>query len=164
MKLLRTGLAIALALLAACGGSAPPAGERDDRFVGRWFIEETTPHATYGASTYSFSADGTIELVWDAGIFGFPQGYVQNPDQSLRCFFGPTWTSRGADLLIIEGLCDDNSTREIALRFPLDPTQNATGTSVDIDSVGGAPGWLPPQWGWSFRKCTTDEPCTGWTP
>jgi hypothetical protein len=155
---------IGIALLAACGGTAPSGVEQDERFMGRWFIEETVAHALYGASTYTLSADGTIELVWDAGIYGFPQGYVQSPDLAVRCFFGEHWTSRGSDVLVIEGDCDDETSREISLRFTSAAGQNAEGATVEIEAVGGEPGWLPPQWGWSFRKCASDEPCVGWSP
>ncbi len=156
---------VGMTLLAACGGAAPESGDQqDERFVGRWFIEETEAHALYSASTYAFAADGTLSLVWDAGLYGFPQGYVRSPDGALSCFFGDTWSSRGQELLVIDGACDDDSTRAITLRFTSAPSSNVAGAAVQIDSVGGQAGWLPPQWGWSFRKCAPEDPCTGTGP
>jgi hypothetical protein len=157
-------LPLAFLVVTACGGVAPPDVDHSERFVGHWFVEETEAHALYGASTYEFTAEGTIALAWDAGFYGTPQGYVRSADDSVSCFFGDAWRSEGDDVLVIDGDCSDGAPREIELVFVTGPAANAVRASVEIVSVGGAPGWLPPRWGWSFQKCAFGEICTGAGP
>lgn len=161
MQLVRRSVCMVMLVLFGCGSDAPGDVTPSERFVGPWFVEETEAHALYGASTYELAADGTMTLVWDAGLMELPQGHVRSPDRTRTCRFGTTWQSRGDGILVIDGACSDDAHREIALAFASDPSLNAIGANVEIISVGGEDGWLPPAFGWSFRKCATatDAPC-----
>ena len=157
---------IALALMVVCGGCAVDtdgeiAPDSAERFVGSWFVEETEAHALYAASSYQLHQDGSVELIWDAGWYQVPQGYVLSPDLSVQCLFGAEWMSWSDDRLLIVGNCSDDMERLIDLAFVSDPSGNAAGATVDIQEVGGEAGWLPPQWGWSFRKCAPFDSCRG---
>lgn len=161
MPLVRRSVCICMFMLFGCSNDAQEVVTPDMRFVGYWFVEETQAHALYGASTYELATDGTMTLVWDAGLMGFPQGHVRSPDRSRTCQFGTTWHSNGDGILVIDGVCSDDASREIVLAFANDPSSNAIGATVEIASVGGEDGWIPPAFGWSFQKCVTasEGPC-----
>ncbi|MBA3502586.1 MAG: hypothetical protein M4D80_26570 [Myxococcota bacterium] len=142
----------------ACADEQAEPESGSARFVGPWLVEETMPHATYGASAYELRADGTLALTWDAGIIGISQGHVRSPDRSITCEFGGTWTSIGA-LLVIDGDCSDGVARAIELELTSSPSSNASGATVVIRDVGEEPGWQPPQWGWALRKCADVATC-----
>lgn len=155
---MRLATVTALLCFAASCTSERADVEGSARFAGPWLVEETMPHATYGASAYELGVDGSLTLTWDAGILGIPQGHVRSPDLSVRCLFGDTWTSAG-DLLVIAGNCTDGTERSIELAFTSDPASNASGAIVVIDEVGQERGWQPPQWGWMLRKCADVASC-----
>jgi hypothetical protein len=140
-----------------------PNPDHDPRFVGAWLVHEVVPHALYSASIFRLGADGALVQTWDAGFYGGTHGYVRDPKKEITCAFGARWRSLGQDLMVIDGECSDARSREIRLRFATDPSMNHAGTKVRIESVGGEPGWLPPAWGWAFRKCRrpddTPEEC-----
>lgn len=148
---------IATCFAAACGVSSDT--ESSNRFVGPWLVEETMPHATFGASAYELHADGSLTLAWDAGIIGIPQGHVRSPDLSITCRFGDAWTSSDDELLVIAGNCTDGVDRPIELDFVSSPASNASGAIVRIEEVGRERGWQPPQWGWALSKCADVETC-----
>lgn len=154
----RSLAAIAFALTAGCSAAGPAPGEpgQAERFVGRWFVEETEPHALYSASTYAFGVEGELALVWNADLVPEPHGYVRSPDLSIRCPFGDAWHAADDQRLVIASDCSDGVARDIELVFASDAASNQVGATVVIDRVGGEPGWAPPQWGWSFRKCAGD--------
>lgn len=158
MSVLKLTLLLAVSATACASDSADPM-ESSERFVGRWFIEETEAHALYGASTYQLAADGSLALEWDAGFYPEPQGHVVSPDRDVVCAFGDRWTTPDGELLIIDGTCTDDASRQIHLLFESDASLNDSGATVRIDSVDGEDGWQPPQWGWSFRKCAAGDPC-----
>jgi len=79
-----------LAWLALVGCSVEMDAAGNERFAGRWFIDETEAHALYSASTYELSPDGDVTLVWDAGFYEIPQGHVRDADGEDLCTFGPT--------------------------------------------------------------------------
>lgn len=155
MSLIRQSACVCMFLLFGCSNDAADDVTPSARFVGHWFVEETQAHALYGASMYELAADGRVTLVWDAGVMGLPQGHVRSPDQGRTCQFGPTWHSRGDSVLVIDGACSDDASREIVLAFRNDPSTNAIRATVEIASVGGEGGWIPPAFGWSFQKCAT---------
>lgn len=146
-------------VLAVSGCGAEMAGAGDERFAGRWLIEETEAHALYSASTYQLGDDGAVTLVWDAGLYGVPHGQVRRTDTGLVCVFGDRWRSLDEATLEIDGDCSDDAARTIVLWFANDAATNAVGADVHIASVGGESGWQPPPWGWSFRKCASGDPC-----
>ena len=129
----------------------------DKRFIGTWLVHETEPHALYSASMFRFEADGELRQVWDAGFYEGTHGYVQSPDASVICAFGSKWRSRDAQVLTIDGVCDDGMSREIKLGFPPNTSQNSAAVSIVIMSVAGEAQWLPPRWGWAFKKCESRE-------
>ena len=149
-------IAVLTCFACAADQTAPPSDST--RFVGPWLVEETMPHATYGASAYELHADGTLTMTWDAGIIGIPQGHVRSPDHSITCAFGGTWTSTGA-LLVIDSECSDGIDRAIELELTSPASSNASGATVVIRDVGDEPGWQPPQWGWALRKCADVPSC-----
>ena len=135
--------------------------QQSDRFAGRWFIEETQAHALYGASTYELTPDGAVGLLWDAGLDEMPQGHVRHPDSATVCVFADGWRSFDDESLVVDVDCSDEVARALVLSFTSAPAANAVDADVTIASVGGESGWLPPEWGWSFRKCEAAEPCVG---
>ena len=149
-------LVMIVSFAAACGSQATES--TSSRFVGPWLVEETMPHATYGASSYELQSDGSLTLIWDAGILGIPQGHVRNSDRSITCVFGDAWTSSDA-VLLIDGKCSDDLARTIELELTSPASSNASGATVEIKSVAGEDGWQPPQWGWSLRKCADVQSC-----
>ena len=143
----------------ACGhNDMDPPIEATERFVGQWLISETEPHALYGESLFRFAADGSVAMIWDAGLYGemHSQGHVRHPSDDLDapvCFFGASWHSIVSERMVIEGACSDNIPRPIELYFVSDAAANSAGATVEIVDVGGETGWLPPRWGWKFKKC-----------
>ena len=135
-----------------------PTPEGTARFAGPWLVQETMPHATYGASAYQLHPDGSLTLVWDAGLGTIPQGHVRSPDRSITCQFGDTWTSVDARL-VIDGKCSDGVERSIELEVTSPPSSNAIGATVVIGDVGEERGWQPPQWGWALTKCADVPTC-----
>ena len=145
----------ALLVLLGCGDSGRQgAAQHDERFVGQWLVHEVEPHALYSASLFLFGGTGGLRQTWDAGFY--PQathGYVRSPDSSVICAFGSSWESRAAATVILAGVCTDGRARDIRLAFPADTQLDRTDVTPEIVSVGGETDWLPPLWGWAFRKC-----------
>lgn len=156
MRPLSNAIAVVGLSLLGCD-TQQPAQSNDDRFVGQWLVQETEPHALYSASMFRLDADGSLAQTWDAGFYQGTHGYVRSSDSSINCSFGSKWRSRGSQVLIIDGVCNDEQGREIMLRFPENTSLNNADVSIEIVSVGGDENWLPPLWGWSFRKCASAE-------
>jgi hypothetical protein len=147
---------LGLLMVASCGAGSDPG--QSERFVGRWFVEESVPRGGYNASTYELSPDGRVVLTWSFDE-RFPLGHVVRASDDIRCEFGVSWRSYGDDELAIDGDCSDGRAREIVIAFTNPAATNTVSTDVELASVGGEDGWEPPQFGWSFRKCTADESC-----
>ena len=63
--------------------------EHSARFVGTWLVEETVPHATYFASSWRLSEDGSLTLVDDFSVGGGLYPGVSSEDEpGILCGFG----------------------------------------------------------------------------
>lgn len=140
---------------AACTDPATSAGpaDRDPRFIGEWMIDQPA-HAGYEASTYTFSADGSVGAR-SLCVFGGPPdlmtGFVQAPSGGLSCAFAEGWRSDGPDTLIVDATCTDGRPRDVHLAFPSDPSRNGVEVLPEVVAVDGEPGWAHdfPTWRWA---------------
>ncbi|MBL4635105.1 MAG: hypothetical protein JKY56_14630 [Kofleriaceae bacterium] len=150
--------------LAACGSSpmnnsdpkpdATSQSENDERFVGDWLLDQPY-HATYEATAYRFSLDGTASVLGSCNLSGREPGYVTGTveTENVHCQFGNSWSSDGPGALIIGGDCNDEQDRAIELLFQSDASTNSQGAQVVIGTVGGEPGWEHRDFKWNWTKC-----------
>ncbi len=160
----------------APGSASPIAGrpERDERFVGRWAVEQPT-HALYEVTIYRLEASGALieersvpsdcgshlEAHCETGSVArcVPAHEEESCTSELTCVFGDRWRSRGSSTLLIIGECSDGEAREIELAFDPDPSGNTGigGGDATLISVGGERGWSHDNWPWAFRKCANAD-------
>lgn len=137
-------------------------GEHDERFSGRWIVDQPF-HAGYEATVYELNAVGGVRALDACDLSGLGDGYVTGTVESesgIRCEFGGGWQSNGPDQLVIAGDCDDDQERAIALGFDSDTSLNTEGTRVVVDSVAGEAGWEHRDFAWQWTRC----PATGCEP
>jgi hypothetical protein len=149
------GLAVVLVVVLVVGACATePSTEAEARFAGEWMIDQPT-HATYEASWYRFHADGELEHLRDCAFGGpVPTGFVNLPDDSVRCELAAAWSAPDRETLVIDATCSDGVGREVVLGFPADATGNATGQSaIDVVAVDGDGGWGHTPFDWVWQKC-----------